>query len=360
MKNKLADNVKATFRSITAENKIKRSKKMNRSLPQAQKNVKRIRFVVWAIIGCICLTGALGFARAQNALHKSKQAQAAVQDMKKNPNRGQSDYSSPKLIRFGNEVVKAYVPISQNGDDRTKQMAELEKYYADDVQIPEFGDFQGHRDLRGYELFNIVNEANKAVLQYQVSYTNVVMGEQPKPDENAEENKDEENKDEKPAPAAEQKTDKDALLNIPVRAVKNGYVVIENPYFSAIPDLKGKKVAAIANPYNDDKMIDINKSDKIQKWLTESFFPKYANETKSEMMYMMDQPQALNGVQEFLGIESIKVYPSKTKNEYIAKVEASFKEKELDIRQKENFTVVLQDSDNKFFVKKLTHTLGGK
>lgn len=360
MKNKLADNVKATFRSITDENKIKRSKKMNRSLPQAKKNVKRIRFVVWAIIGCVCLTGILGFARAQNALYKSKTALAIVKDEKANPNKGQSDYSSPKLTRFGNEVVKAYVPISQNGDDRTKQMAELEKYYAEDVPVPEFGDFQGRRDLRGFELFNIINEADKAVLQYQVSYTNVAMGEQPKEDENTEENKDEENKDEKPAPAAEQKTDKDALLNIPVRAVKNGYIVIENPYFSAIPNLTGKRVAAVANPYSDDKMIDINKSDKIQKWLNESFFPKYANETKAEMMYMMDQPQALNGLQEFQGIESIKVYPSKKKNEYIAKVEANFKEKELDIRQKETFTIVLQDSDNKFFVEKLTHTLGGK
>lgn len=357
MNKKLAD-WKASVISIASENKVKRSKKEKRTLPAAKANAKGARFIVWGVIVCICLTGSLGFLRAQNALNKSKQAQAAVSELKKNPNQDQSIYNSPKLAKFGDQVVKAYVPISANTDDRTKQLAELEKMYAKDVPVPELGDFTGHRDLRAFELFNVVHEAEKAVLQYKVSYTNVATGEQPKPDEQ----KDDENKEDekKPEAAPETKTDKEALLNVPVKAVKNGFIVIENPYFSHVPNLVGKKVEAVSNPYSNDKMIDVNKSDQIQKWLAENFFPKYASEDETEMMYMMEEPQSLHGVQDFLEIDSIKVYPAKKKNEYVVKTVATFKEKELDIQQAEAFTIILRDSDNKFFVEKLSHTLGGK
>ncbi|MGV7002507.1 conjugal transfer protein [Priestia megaterium] len=357
MNKKLAD-WKASVVSIAAENKIKRSKKEKRTLPAAKSNVKRVRFVVWAVIVCICLTGVLGFARAQNALYHSKKAEAKVEKMQKNPNQDQSIYNSPKLAKFGDMVVKAYVPISANTDDRAKQLAELEKMYAKDVPVPEFGDFTGHRDLRAFEMFNVVHEADKAVLQYKVSYTNVVTGEQPKPEEPKEDEEKEEDK--KPEAAPETKTDKEALLNVPVKAVKGGFIVIENPYFSNVPKLVGKKVEAVSNPYSNDKMIDVNKSDQIQKWLAENFFPKYASEDETEMMYMMEEPQSLQGVQDFLEIDSIKVYPAKKKNEYVVKTVATFKEKELDIQQAEAFTIVLRDSDNKFFVEKLSHTLGGK
>lgn len=362
MNKKLAD-WKASVISIAEANKVKRSKKEKRTLPAAKSNVKRVRFIVWAVIVCVCLTGVLGFARAQNALHKSKQALALVNDKKNNPNQDQSAYNSPKLAKFGDMVVKAYVPISANSDDRIKQMAELEKMYAKDVPVPELGDFTGHRDLKSFEVFNIVHEADKAVLQYKVSYTNVASGEQPKPEEQKpdEQKEDEKKEDEKkPEAAPETKTDKEALLNIPVKSVKNGFIVIENPYFSNVPKLVGKKVEAVSNPYSNDKMIDVNKSDQIQKWLAESFFPKYASEDETEMMYMMEEPQSLNGVQDFQEIDSIKVYPAKKKNEYVVKTVATFKEKELDIRQAEAFTIVLRDSDNKFFVEKLSHTLGGK
>jgi len=352
MNKKLAE-WKATVTSIASENKVKRSKKEKRTLPKAKGSVKGVRVLVWSMIVVICLTGVLGFARAQNALHKSKEAKAAVNEIKNNPNADQDAYSSPKLMNFGNEVVKAYVPISPKADDRTKQMAELEKYYAKDVPLPQLGDFQGHRDLKGFELFNITHEAHGSVLQYKVSYTNVASGEQPKDDE-----KKEEDKDAKPAP--ETKTDKEALLNIPAKSVKNGFVVIESPYFSAVPTLIGKKVEAVSSSYTDDTLVQTTKSEPIQKWLTESFFPKYASETKAEMMYMMEKPEALNGVQEFQEIKSIKVYPGKKKNQYVAKVVAAFKEKELEVSQDSTFTITLKDSDNKYFVEKLTHTLGGK
>lgn len=352
MNKKLAE-LKVLGSSIIAENKVKKSKKVKRTLPKAKTNVKAARFLVWAIIVCVCLIGVLGFLRAQNALGKSKYAVAEINKQKNNPNANQSAYDSQKLILFGNDVVKAYIPISANPDDRTKQMAELGKFYAENVSVPEIGDIKGHRDLKSFEVFNINHEENKAILQYKVSYTNVSSGDQPKDDE-----KKEDDKEAKPAP--ETKTDKEALLNIPVKAVKNGFIVIENPYFSAIPQLTGKKVEAIESPYSDDKLAPMNKSDQIQKWLTESFFPKYASETKAEMMYLMEQPQALNGLRDFEQVQSIKVYPGKKKNLYVVKAVVTFKEKELDVRQNETFTITLKDSDNKYFVEKLTHTLGGK
>ncbi|MFE7083396.1 conjugal transfer protein [Priestia megaterium] len=342
---------------IKNENKVKRSKNEKRTLPQAKQVGRFARFIVWAVIVIICLTGTLGLLRAQNALNKSKQALAAVEDKHNNNYIDRSVYSSPKLTIFGEDVVKAYVPISANADDREKQATELAKYYANGVSTPLVGDFKGRRDLNDYELFNVVQEQNRALMQYKISYTNVVNEEKEREVEKQKGDKKEKVKEKYNEDKA---TDKQALLNIPVKAVGNSFVVVESPYFSAVPSLKGQKAKAISNPYNDDQLVKTDRSDSVQKWLTDEFFPKYASETKADMSYMMEKPETLNGLQEFEGIDSVKVYPGKKKNEYTAKVIATFSEKEIDVKQDIGFTMTLRESDDKYFLETMKHTLGGK
>jgi Conjugative transposon protein TcpC len=348
---------KSFFKTIKDENKIKRSKTEKRTLPQAKQAGRFARFIVWAVIVIICLTGTLGLLRAQNALNKSKQALAAVNDGGQNASQNQSVYDSPKLNLFGQNVVEAYVPISDNADDREKQATKLAKYYAKGVSVPLVGDFKGKRELRDYKMYNVSQEQNRAVIQYQVSYTNVVSEEK---EWEVEKQKGDKKEKVKEKYNEDKATDKQALLNIPVKAVGNSFVVIESPYFSQIPSLKGEKAQAISNPYNDDDMVKTNRSESVQKWLTDEFFPKYASETKADMSYMMEKPETLNGLQEFAGIESVKVYPGKKKDEYIAKVIATFSEKEIDVKQDIGFTMTLRESDNKYFVENMKHTLGGK
>lgn len=350
--------VKSFFKMIKDENKIKRSKNEKRTLPQAKQAGRFARFIVWAVIVCICLTGTLGLLRAQNALNKSKQALAAVKGETENVNQNQSVYDSPKLDIFGQKVLAAYMNISANADDREKQKVELEKYYASGVSVPSVGDFKGHRDLKDSKLFNVAVNENGAVIQYLVTYTNVLSEEKEREVEKKDGDKTEKVK-EKYMEDKETK-EKTALVNIPVVASNGSFTVVESLYFSHVPKLEGGKVNAVSNPYNDDDMVKTNRSESVQKWLNDEFFPKYASNNISDMSYIMEKPETLNGLQEFSGIQSVKVYPGKKKNEYIAKVIATFSEKEIDVKQEIGFTMTLRESDNKYFVENIKHTLGGK
>src|SRR5699024_12835328 len=97
----------------------------------------------------------------------------------------------------------------------------------------------------------------------------------------------------------------------------------------------------------------MNEQQEVEEWV-EDFFHDYAEGTKDDMAYMLDDPEGLNGVQDFKDLEEIDVY--KEDNIYVAKVVENIEETELNITHQEPYTLYIKRKEGKFYVKSMKHT----
>lgn len=338
--------------------KVKKQKKEERKLPKGKSDGKGARFLVWAIIVVILLIGPVAFLRANNALSKAKDSESVLAKVQDGIGEHKQDaYTSPMLEIFTNDVVDAYINIPRDEEKRKASEEKLVSFYAEGVNPPQVGDLNGFRELTSKELYDIAYEDDRAILQYKVDYRNVVIEE--KEVEKKEKDGDKE-KTVKEKVEEEKPTDKTALLNVPVTAAEDGgYAVIEAPYFTSVPSVKAEGVETTTNPLEDEKEVDAGKKTEITTWLEETFFPDYAANSPEDMTYIMDDPEALNGAQDFQGLQEPSVYPGKNENTYVVKTHALFKEKEVPITNAEPFTITIEEDEGKFFIQKLTKSIGG-
>lgn len=344
-------NFKGKTAEIIAENKPHRRQKEKRTLPVVKKT-NFAKGVIWTVIICVSASGVLGFMRAQNALGKSKGAQVAVAQMKEDIMKQKEDvYTSPKLEMYANRFVDVYINVPK--ENREKRQEELSKLYAKGLKVDEQKDFSGYRKLNHKVLYDVKYKKGYAVLQYKVAYENIKI------------DKVEESHQPDPAqPPIQQMVEKEhkvahnAILNIPIGAKDGKYAVVENPYMTAPEELQAKRLDAVNNPLVDEEEIEFVKKDKLERWLKE-FFAKYADSKSEDMKYMMKEPKGLNGIQQFVRIDDTKVYAAKQEDVYIVKTNAIFKEKELDLENKEVYTLKVKLKDDKYFIEKMEYTLGG-
>lgn len=346
-------------KSSLKDNKITKQKKENRKIPKAKKgNGKGARIFIWIILVVLVLIGPLAFVRAQNALNKSKDSETAIVKMQNNTdeNKG-SVYSSPSLQIFSESVVNEYIDIPKTEEDREVEKKQLVDHFAEGVALPVIGEFKGYRKLDSKRLYDIQYKEDKAVLSYIVDYTNVIIEEH---EEKKKEKVDEKKKTVTEVVEEEIPTKKTIMLNVPVKANKNGgFTVIEPPYFSSVPNIQANNIKAKENPLENEKQVPVSKIEEIEKWL-KTFFSDYASKKSDEMSYVMDEPQALAGEKDFVGMNDLSIYPTKKENVYTVKVYVIFKEKEIDISHEEPFTLKIQYEDGKYFVKSMKNTIGGK
>lgn len=340
------------IRQYFKENKIRRAKKEERKLPK--KKGKGAVFVVWAVIFIIILLSPLAFLRAQTALTKSKNAEEAIHAIDKEDDKQVIDeYSSPMLEVFSNDFVNKYMSIPKESDKRKQHQESLEKYVVEDVNLPVVSDFEGYRKLKNKTLYNKEFTNNNVVMSYLVEYTDITL-------EKEEKTKGKGKKKKKVKVDKEVPHEKIAVLNIPVQANENGgYGVVESPYFTDVPNVVNNSMDSITNPMQKERKLKMAETDKIRKWM-ETFLSDYASKPADDLTYIMDEPKGLNGLQEFESITDIEAYPSKKENLYTVKVIAIFKEKNIPVTHHENFTFLIEERENKFFVKEMKNTIGGK
>ncbi|GGJ77649.1 conjugal transfer protein [Virgibacillus salexigens] len=346
------------LRKYFQDNKIQKVKKEDRKLPKSKGNGKGARFTVWFILILIILLSPLAFLRAQTALDKSKNAESAVQAIGKEDQKQEVDvYDSPMLNVFANEFVDKYLTIPKEDEDRAKHKEQLQNYFAEGITPPNVSDFTGYRKLDSKTLYDVTYQDNKAVMSYLVEYTNVSI-------EKVEEEKEVKDGDKKKKvkEMVEKETPKKqtAMLNIPVRASENGgYAVVESPYYTNVPDIVNADMAKVENPLAEKEKLKTNQTQEISTWL-ETFLADYAANPAEDMTYVMDEPKGLNGLQEFVSVQDVTAYPTEKENRYIVKATAIFKEKEVPITHQENLSLIIEQQDNKFFVKQMDNTLGGE
>ncbi|OLR25069.1 conjugal transfer protein [Bacillus cereus] len=350
---KKVKDIKEKSVAVMEEHKPHRRPKEKRKLPLAKK-VGFWKVVIWSVIIVVGTSGVLALARAQNALGKSKQAIASVKQLQGDTTTPKQDaYSSPKVEIYANTFIDTYMNVPK--ENREKRQEELSKWYAKGLKVDEIKNFTGYRKLKHKTLYDVQSQKGYMVLQYKVVYENVTIekGEEPQPQTDPTQPP--------PPPKAvekEKKTEHTVLLNIPISAKEGKYAVVENPYMTSAEQLQSNKIDTIQNPMNKKDQAPLAEKEKIESWLKE-FFVKYADSKVEDMTYMMEEPKALNGVKTFVTIQDIKVYKTNEKNTWTVKTTVVFKEKEIDLENKEVYTMKLQLKEGKYFIEKMTHTLGG-
>lgn len=323
------------FKGLFKDKKLKKEKQESRQLPKGKKSGgKGVRIFVWALILFVAITGPLGFVRANNALDKSKQANAEAGDSetKEGNIEHQAAYNSPRFKIYANHVVNDYVNIPKQDKKRDQYMEDLQGYLVSEDFLPHI-DFDGKRELLNKTYYGQRQQGDHMVAQYKVSYNTFVKGDDDPHHHNA-------------------------MLNIPIRYDNGGYAVVESIYLTAVSSLKNNNQDKVESPYaeNSDNKLSADIRHKLKDWI-QDFFADYASENQEDMAYMMDDPEALDGMQEFQAIEDFSAY--KKDDRYIVKTKVRFKEPNSGISHEEPFTLTVKTMNEKYYVKNMKQTIGG-
>lgn len=345
--------LKEKSKATIAEHKPHRRPKEKRKLPLAKK-VGFWKFVIWGVIVVVGTSGLLALARAQNALGKSKQAVSAVQQLQDDTVTPKQDaYSSPKIEFYASKFVDTYMNVPK--ENREKRQEELSTWYAQGLKVDEMKNFIGYRKLKTKTLYNIESHKGYVVLQYKVVYENITI----EKEEEAQPHLDPTQPPPPPKVVEKEKaSEHTALLNIPISAKEGKYAIIEHPYITSVEQLQSKQIETIKNPMVKKEQAPFTEKQKIENWLKE-FFVKYADSKPEDLTYMMKEPRALSGIKSFVAIQDLKVYKTGEKQTWTVKGTVMLKEKEMDLENKETFTMKVVLKEGKYFVEKMTNTLGG-
>lgn len=324
--------IKAFFQDIFKDKKMKRDKKEPRKLPKGKKsNGKGMRIFVWVVLVIVVIAGPISFIRSGNALKKSEAAQKETAQEVDQKLDHEEKYDSPKFKIYADHFVDEYMNIPKT-DDREEYNDSLKEFFVSEDFLPDM-DFEGKRKLLGKTYYGKEQEGDHVVAQYKAVYETTKKGD------------DEPNK-------------RDMMIHIPIR-YDDGFAVVEPISFGDVPELKSDHQKAVSNPYEEENKDEVSPSDrgKLDDWI-EDFFVDYANESEEDMAYMMDDPEALNGLLEFQGINDLHIY--KDDDRYIAKVNVTYQEPGADITHQESYTLKIKRMNGQYYVENMEQTLGGK
>ncbi|XNN69581.1 conjugal transfer protein [Bacillus pumilus] len=303
---------------------VKKPEKKTKSIPKDR--TKIIAFGVWSLIGTLVFFAFL-------AVLLSISNRSALNDLARQQEQNSKQKEEVSIVageRFLSGFVTEYINVKNERAAAEQRQNTLMKYLVADDEIDQETWFdtsgaQGDRVLNDYVLYNVKRGDGDSLFQYKVNYANVVK-----------------------IKKKEHKVDKSALLNIPVKHKGDEFAVSGTPYLSEIYDLKGD----IPSSSEEHEEYDGDQTASIKEFLN-TFFRKYAEESKDDMSYVMKTPETLNGHLVFGDVENIRIY--KKGDGFEVSSVAVFKEKETNLPVKERFTLSIVKNSGQYYVKQLKH-----
>ncbi|WP_224925132.1 conjugal transfer protein [Bacillus pumilus] len=303
---------------------VKKPEKKPKSIPKDRS--KMIAVGVWTMIGTLVFFAFL-------AVLLSISNRSALNDLARQQEQNSKQKEEVSIVageRFLSGFIEQYINVKNERSAAEKRQNSLMKYLIKDDETDQETWFdtsgaQGDRILNDYVLYNVKKGDGDSLFQYKVNYANVVK-----------------------VKKKEHKIDKSALLNIPVKHKGNEFAVSGTPYLSEIYDLKGD----IASSLEEREEYDGDQSAAIKEFLN-TFFRKYAEESKDDMSYVMKTPETLNGHLVFGDVENIRIY--KKGDGFEVSSVAVFKEKETNLPVKERFTLFIVKNSGQYYVNQLKH-----
>lgn len=303
---------------------VKKPEKKPKSIPKDRS--KMIAVGAWTMIGTLVFFAFL-------AVLLSISNRSALNDLARQQEQNSKQKEEVSIVageRFLSGFIEQYINVKNERSAAEKRQNSLMKYLIKDDETDQETWFdtsgaQGDRILNDYVLYNVKKGDGDSLFQYKVNYANVVK-----------------------VKKKEHKIDKSALLNIPVKHKGNEFAVSGTPYLSEIYELKGD----IASSLEEREEYDGDQSAAIKEFLN-TFFRKYAEESKDDMSYVMKTPETLNGHLVFGDVENIRIY--KKGDGFEVSSVAVFKEKETNLPVKERFTLFIVKNSGQYYVNQLKH-----
>lgn len=304
---------------------VKKPEKKPKSIPKDRS--KMIAVGVWTMIGTLVFFAFM-------AVLLSISTRSALNDIERQQTQNSKQKEEVSIVagdRFLSDFIIEYINVKNENDAIEKRHNRLMTYLvkeSDEIEQESLFDIsgaQGDRVLNNYTLYNVKQEKEETLFQYKIEYSNVVR-----------------------VKKKEHEIKKQALLNIPVKNKGDQFAVSGTPYISEIYDLKGN----IENKKEDREEYDGDRTNDFEEFLN-TFFRKYAEESKEDMSYVMKTPETLNGHLVFSDVENVRIY--KKGDEFEISSVAIFKEKETNIPVKERFTLFITKNSGQYYVNKLKH-----
>ncbi|MEK4845364.1 conjugal transfer protein [Bacillus sp. FSL W8-0183] len=303
---------------------VKKPEKKPKSIPKDRS--KMITVGIWSMIGTLVFFAFL-------AVLLSVSNRSALNDLARQQEQNSKQKEEVSIVageRFLSGFIEQYINVKNDRAATEKRQNTLMKYLVVDDETDQETWFdtsgsQGDRVLNDYVLYNVKKGDGGSLFQYKVNYENVVK-----------------------VKKKEHKVAKQALLNIPVKHKGDKFAVSGTPYLSEMYDLKGD----IASSSEEREEYDGDQSAAIKEFLN-TFFRKYAEESKDDMSYVMKTPETLNGHLVFGDVENFSIYKNDDGFEISSVV--IFKEKETSIPVKERFTLFVTKNSGQYYVKQLKH-----
>ncbi|WHX45914.1 conjugal transfer protein [Bacillus pumilus] len=303
---------------------VKKPEKKPKSIPKDRS--KMITVGIWSMIGTLVFFAFL-------AVLLSVSNRSALNDLARQQEQNSKQKEEVSIVageRFLSGFIEQYINVKNDRAATEKRQNTLMKYLVVDDETDQETWFdtsgsQGDRVLNDYVLYNVKKGDGDSLFQYKVNYENVVK-----------------------VKKKEHKVAKQALLNIPVKHKGDKFAVSGTPYLSEMYDLKGD----IASSSEEREEYDGDQSAAIKEFLN-TFFRKYAEESKDDMSYVMKTPETLNGHLVFGDVENFSIYKNDDGFEISSVV--IFKEKETSIPVKERFTLFVTKNSGQYYVKQLKH-----
>lgn len=325
-----------------------------RKIPKYKDRRKLVVLFFYAFLILLFILLISAFVNAIKSNQKSIDTMKKVSQIQKNyEDNAETVQYSPKLKLYADDFIDLYVNIPKDIKDFETRTDNLAKFFPSDYKNMDKKDETSQRQLNSKEFYNIKRKDKQTIIQYIVNYD--VKFVETKEVKVKKKKKDEKDKDEYETKTEEneRKVNQNLLLNIPIQSNKDKFVVIEQPFFTAIPDIHLSKSKMVEDNFKDNKREDNPKL----KAFVDDFFKKYASSKSEDMSYLMDNPVALEDTREVASIKNLRVYPDG--DDYVVKAEVFMKDKGSPVENLENYTLEVTSKDGKFYVTKMKNTVGG-
>lgn len=377
------ENFRSQIMRVLEKKKPKKKEKQKNTLPTHTKK-KLVAGILWSAIGVTFFLVFFFIVRSGAVNVKQSRLSAEITALKEQVTQlQQSNAADDNLEVFTDAFINNWYGTEGIG---AKDYSErIQPYFASGIEVPDIKNMSGSKTVESIQLWEKTTNGETISLEYLItySYSPLIVVEVPEPEPEPEpeepaaetEGEPEGEAGQEPettpvafiqqltiaqtVPLSEKVTStKTEIIHFEVKKSRGGYSVISYPYVRMAEGITAAEFQKPISGWNGKEQTSSTNKEDIAKWLTSTFFPRYFQSADlDDVKYIMREPVLLGNVQEVQGIKEIQVYDND--GNFLVKATVQVTDTQTNFLSLQEYTIELsKESDQKYFVEKITHTLG--
>lgn len=318
--------------AVVNDKKLFKDRQKQTAIPAGKRTIaKRTRYVVWGVIVLLGFSGVSAFIKATNVSSQNVKLEEEVTTLAKQLSTLTAfSVDEKKADAYFSEFLPIFMNLdAEDYDARVEREALLEHYF--ETTSDHMVGNDTNRRLKDFRLYELNHADEGFVARYFVRYTtSEIEGKNPQTFEH--------------------------LINIPFVEENGVFAITEFPYFTLAPENRGI-VSTVESSLSERNQVSLVEVEGLEEFL-EQFFTNYSSSSVEDIAYMMKEPISLDGQFDYVQSEN-KIYQFEDSEETIVQSVVEFQLVNTKITHKEHMTLTISNDGDRFFVEKLTHTLGG-